>query len=171
MEGNISGRRRIVARGESDPSWGINAKTSRHGVLDSKREPKGSLGAQCTHATPKLCSRARFTSHSPSGCWRERDADATRGQNVVRALIRRRPCDGALDAHACVAAQQCSKRLLNWALDDDERHGDRVPRGRAAAHDMPARAQCAVRLPATFLSLSSLPFYLSLVQSRTLRRR
>ena len=26
--------------------------------------------------------RARFTSHSSSGCWRERDADATRGQNV-----------------------------------------------------------------------------------------
>ena len=47
-----------------------------------------------------------------------------------------------------------SKHLLNWELYDDERHGGRVPRGRAAAHDMFARAQCAVRLPATFLSLS-----------------
>ena len=48
----------------------------------------------------------------------------------------------------------CSKRLLNWELHDDERHGGRVPRGRAAVHDMFARAQCAVRLPAMFLSLS-----------------
>ena len=56
---------------------------------------------------------------------------------------------------ANISTQHMLETFARLALHDDERHGRRVRRGRAATHDMPPRAPCAVRrLPATFLSLS-----------------
>ena len=56
---------------------------------------------------------------------------------------------------ANISTQHMLETFARLALHDDERHGRRVRRGRAATYDMPPRAPCAVRrLPATFLSLS-----------------
>ena len=56
---------------------------------------------------------------------------------------------------ANISTQHMLETFARLALHDDERHGRRVRRGRAATRDVPPRAPCAVRrLPATFLSLS-----------------
>ena len=56
---------------------------------------------------------------------------------------------------ANISTQHMLEMFARLALHDDERHGRRVRRGRAATRDVPSRAPCAVRrLPATFLSLS-----------------
>ena len=58
---------------------------------------------------------------------------------------------------ANISTQHMLETFARLALHDDERHGRRVRRGRAATRDVPPRAPCAVRrLPATFLSLSVL---------------
>ena len=56
---------------------------------------------------------------------------------------------------ANISTQHMLETFARLALHDDERHGRRVRRGRAATRDVPSCAPCAVRrLPATFLFLS-----------------